>query len=383
MLVHTPTLLLVNILVTATLSICLGAVVNRSRRDGLAFWSAALAAHVLAYILLGLRGQISNVFSIVVANGLLAVTFALFTEGLCQFQQRRVPRWLIWSPVLVLMLAFSFMLSEPAKSRIVLSSPLFALQCALLLVLAVQDRSATQGRGRYFMMAGFALVILMFALRLAGTLPQSVDIQSIMDSNQVQASTFILSTIAIVLVSLGLVLMSKERADERNRTLALQDELTGLSNRRYIEETLAQQLALAQRGDRDLTLLMIDIDFFKRINDTFGHLSGDKALRALADCIRGRLRAQDMAGRWGGEEFLVVLPDTDVHGAAILAEQLRQTVEQTRFESADGRPMQFTISIGLHARRLSPAEGVDDMVDTADRAMYLAKQKGRNRVEQL
>lgn len=383
MLVHTPTLLLVNILVTATLSICLGAVVNRSRRDGLAFWAAALAAHVLAYILLGLRGQISDVLSIVVANGLLAVTFALFAEGLCQFQQRRVPRWLIWSPVPVLMLAFSFMLSEPAKSRIVLSSPLFALQCVLLLVLAVQDRSAPQGRGRYFMMAGFALVILMFALRLAGTLPQSVDIQSIMDSNQVQATTFLLSTIAIVLISLGLVLMSKERADERNRTLALQDELTGLSNRRYIQETLTQQLALAQRGDRALTLLMIDIDFFKHINDTFGHLSGDKALRALADCIRGRLRAQDMAGRWGGEEFLVVLPDTDVHGAAILAEQLRQTVEQTRFESADGRPMQFTISIGLHARRLSPAEGVDDMVDTADRAMYLAKQKGRNRVEQL
>ncbi len=383
MLVHTPTLLLVNILVTATLSICLGSVASRSRRDGLAFWAAALAAHVLAYILLGLRGQISDAVSIVVANGLLAVTFALFAEGLCQFHQRRVPRWLIWSPVPVLMVAFSFMLSEPAKSRILLSSPLFALQCVLLLVLAVQERRTPPSRGHYFVVTGFVLVILMFALRLAGTWPEKVDIRSIMDSNQVQASTFLLTTIAIVLVSLGLVLMTKERADERNRTLALQDELTGLSNRRYIQETLAQHLAQAQRSNRALTLLMIDIDFFKRINDTFGHLSGDKALRELADCIRGRLRAQDMAGRWGGEEFLVVLPDTDADGAAILAEQLRQTVEQSHFEATDGRPMQFTISIGLHTRRISPAEGVDDMVGTADRAMYLAKQKGRNRVEPL
>ena len=90
-----------------------------------------------------------------------------------------------------------------------------------------------------------------------------------------------------------------------------------------------------------------------------------------------------MAGRWGGEEFLVVLPDTDAQGAVTLAEQLRRTVEQARFEATDGRTMQFTISIGLHTLPASAAESIDDMVAAADKAMYLAKQNGRNRVESL
>jgi len=179
------------------------------------------------------------------------------------------------------------------------------------------------------------------------------------------------------------VVMTKERADSQNLDMALHDALTGLSNRRLIVETLTQNLAQAQRSGRALTLLMIDIDFFKRVNDTFGHQSGDRALRGLADCIRGRLRAQDMAGRWGGEEFLVVLPDTDVQGGLMLAEQLRRTVEQARFEATDGRTMQFTISIGLHTLQAAAAESIDDMVAAADKAMYLAKQNGRNRVESL
>lgn len=382
MVMHTPSLLLVNIAVTATFCISVGAVASRSRHDGLLYWAWALAAHALAYSLVSLRGQISDVVSIVVANGLLSVTFALFAEGLCQFQQRRVSHRLIWSPVVVLVVAYSFMLPYP-EARVALSALIFTVQVTGILLHLFQKRRDTIGRGQYFVASGFVLVVLIFVFRAASMLSLQVDMALITDSNQVQAGTFLLSTISIVLIGLGLVLMTKELADERNRILALQDELTGLSNRRFIAETLTQHLAQAQRSQRALTLLMIDIDFFKRINDTFGHLSGDRALRGLADCIRGRLRAQDMAGRWGGEEFLVVLPDTDAQGAATLAEQLRQTVEQSRFESLDGRPMAFTISIGLHTLRTSGAEAVDDMIAAADQAMYQAKENGRNQVVQL
>lgn len=380
MLLHTPSLLLVNIAVTATLGLCLGAVANRARRDGMVYWAWALAAQALAYGLYSLREQVHEALSIVVANGLLAAALALFIEGLCQFQQRRPPRWLIWSPVALLVVAFGLLLPYP-KVRVVLSAATFMAQCAGALRYLIQRRGDTVGRGQYFVATGFSLLMLVLLLRIAGTVTSAVDMTLITNSNPVQAGTFFAITVSVVLISLGLVLMTKERADERNRTLALQDELTGLSNRRNLQETLHQQRALAQRSGRDLSLLMIDIDFFKRINDTFGHLSGDKALRELADCIRSRLRAQDLAGRWGGEEFLVVLPDTDAPGAAALAEQLRQAVEQTRFEALDGRPMPFTVSIGLHALPASRGQSVDEMIGAADGALYQAKQNGRNRVE--
>ncbi|MEA3393928.1 MAG: GGDEF domain-containing protein [Pseudomonadota bacterium] len=382
MLLHTPSLMLVNIAVTAALGLSLAAVASRTRRDGLSLWAWAMATHSLSYTLLSLRGQINDVMSMVVGTGLLSATMALFTEGLCQFQQRHPTRWRVWSPVVLLVVAMSLVMHVPL-ARVVVSALVLLAQSVAILVLLIQKRHDTVGRGQYFEMTGFAILILIFVFRIVGAFATETDLSSVTASNQMQTGTFLLSTVAIVLICFGLVVMTKERADAQNLNLALHDALTGLSNRRLIVETLTQHLAQAQRSGRALTLLMIDIDYFKRVNDTFGHQSGDRALRGLADCIRGRLRAQDMAGRWGGEEFLVILPDTDAQGAITLAEQLRRSVEQSRFEATDGRTMQFTISIGLHTLQAMAAESIDDMVAAADKAMYLAKKNGRNRVESL
>lgn len=297
MIVHTPSLMLVNIAVTATLGLSLGVVASRARRDGLALWAWAMGAHTLAYILFSLRGQISDVVSVVVATGLLSATIALFTEGLREFQQRRPAYGLSWFPVVLLMVGISVLMQAP-QARVALSNLILLLQGLAALVLLIQKRHDTIGRGQYFEMVGFAILALVFVLRMVGALATTTDLSSITASNQIQTVTFLLATVALVLVGIGLVIMTKERADAQNLNMALHDALTGLSNRRLIVETLTQNLAQAQRSDRALTLLMIDIDFFKRVNDTFGHQSGDLALRGLADCIRGRLRAQDMAGRW-------------------------------------------------------------------------------------
>jgi diguanylate cyclase (GGDEF)-like protein len=382
MLVHTPSLLLVNLLITATLAICLGAVSDRARRDGLVFWAAALAAHTLAYLLLSLRGLISDAASVVLANGLLSVELSLYAVGVYQFQQRQARRWLVWAPVPLVLVAFTLLL-QFTQARIVLSALVLSYQCVLLVWLIMSRRHETTGRGQYFAITGLSVGIVALLFRAASALSGGTQIVSITDSNQVQATTFLFSTVATVLACLGLVLMAKESADERNRTLAMQDELTGLKNRRYIQDTLEQHLALSTRNGRPLALLMIDIDFFKRINDTYGHLSGDKVLRDLSACIQERVRAQDLVGRWGGEEFFVILPDTDVQGAKFLAEQLRRLVERTRFESVDGRKISLTISLGLNALQTVAGQTVDDVVGVADQAMYRAKQNGRNRVEQL
>jgi diguanylate cyclase (GGDEF)-like protein len=374
--VHTPTLLLVNILITTTLAACLGLVARRDRPDGLVYWALALVAHTGAYVLYALRGVASDWLSVVLANALITSVFALMSEGLYQFQRRLPPRRWIWAPVPFV--ALTFALLDDLGARVVLLAAVLCAQFAQFAWAMRQRWQETPGCGKQFVLAGFGLFVLALLMRAASVLIGAVEMRSITDSNAMQALIFSVASVALVLTNFGMVVMTKERADERNRVLAMQDELTGLGNRRHIEEALAQQLAQARRSGRPLALLMIDIDHFKRVNDSFGHLSGDQVLRQLAGCIRSRLRAQDLAGRWGGEEFLVILPETDAQGAAVVAEQLRQAVEGAPFTALDGTRMPLTVSIGRHALD----RATEDLVGAADQALYRAKQNGRNRVEQ-
>ncbi|MFN4359766.1 MAG: diguanylate cyclase [Hylemonella sp.] len=380
--VHTPTLLLINVLVTATLALSLGVVASRARRDGLFWWAAALAAHTVAYALLGLRGLVPDWASVQLANTLLAAYFALILEGLFQFQQRVPNRALIWGPVLILPLLLTA-LHDHIQARVVLVALVLTLQAALTVHVLLQRRHETPGRGQYFVIAAYGVLIAMLLGRVALSYTGGLRLGSITDSNLVQAATFVLATLCLMLISLGLVLMTKEQADARNRRLALQDDLTGLNNRRFIFEVLGQQLALAERHGWPMALLIVDVDHFKRVNDTHGHLVGDQVLRELAACIRSRLRAQDIAGRWGGEEFIVLLPDTDATGATVLAEDLRVAVQQLRCLDPQGRPLPLTVSIGLHAQPQPTSRQRDELLAAADQAMYQAKRLGRNRVERV
>ena len=376
---HTPTLLLLNILITATLAACLGLVARRDRADGLFHWALALVAHTAGYMLYALRGAVSDWFSVVLANMLIAAVFALMIEGLYQFQQRRPPRLRVWAPVLFVGLSFALLLDDIA-ARVVLMALVLSVQFVQFAGALRERWRETPGRGKQFVLAGFGLFVLALLLRAGSLLFGAVEMNSITDSNAMQAMMFSIASVAMVLTNFGMVVMTKERADARNRALALQDELTGLHNRRYIQQTLVQAVAQSLRYQRPLAVLMLDIDHFKRVNDTHGHLSGDKVLQDLAQCIRQRLRAQDIAGRWGGEEFIVILPDTDAAGARIVAEQLRVAVERMRFTTLSGQPLAQTVSIGLHALQ-GGDDGERDLVAMADRALYLAKERGRNRVE--
>ena len=378
---HTPTLLLVNLMVTLALGVSMGVVARRARRDGMVWWAWAMVAQTLAFLLLGLRGQVSDWLSVVLANTLMVATFALFSEGLCEFQHRRPRRWLIWTPVLLLLAAQVLLLDEQ-RIRPLLSNAVMVFQAMVLLQLILSGRRERPGRGQYFVAAGFLLIVLALLLRLIAQLAGWVDLRQVTESNPVHALSLLMATLIIVIVAMGLVLMSKERADALNRNLALQDELTGLHNRRSIQRLLDQQLAMLARGRRPLAVLLIDVDHFKRINDTHGHLSGDLALREIGACLLGRLRGQDLVGRWGGEEFIALLPDTGIGGARKLAEQLRRAVEQLQVVSLVGKQMPLTVSIGLCTRVPDDEATREDVIALADRALYQAKQNGRNRVEE-
>ena len=161
--------------------------------------------------------------------------------------------------------------------------------------------------------------------------------------------------------------------------LTIVDALTQIHNTRYLNEFLAREVVRSQRHDRPLSLLALDIDRFKTLNDSLGHLCGDFVLRELADVIRGNVRQEDLFARCGGEEFVVVLVETNREGAVTVAERLREAVEkhQFRFEAT---PINLTISIGVASTSGDPGTSAVVLRREADEKLYEAKRTGRNRV---
>ncbi|MBP1777958.1 MAG: hypothetical protein H6Q86_3969 [candidate division NC10 bacterium] len=163
------------------------------------------------------------------------------------------------------------------------------------------------------------------------------------------------------------------------RELSTRDSLTGLLNYREFQRQLTEEAERSRRYGRPFSLLMLDIDHFKAINDTYGHLAGDKALRGLAALIRAEVRPTDIVARYGGEEFVLVLPETDGPGALTLAERLRARVAGHAISVTADQTASLTVSIGL-ASYPDETDSVQKLVSAADRALYAAKSAGRNRV---
>lgn len=169
----------------------------------------------------------------------------------------------------------------------------------------------------------------------------------------------------------------KQLMDQLNRE-SHTDTLTELFNRRYLEPLLAKEFDRAKRYTKAMSLLFVDIDNFKNVNDTFGHLVGDIVLKNVADVLKNWLREIDISCRWGGEEFVVLLPETDANGALLLADRLRLSIEQAEI-SHNGVTHQVTVSIGISELRESHTVP-EQLVEDADNAMLEAKKLGKNRV---
>ncbi|AYC33866.1 GGDEF domain-containing protein [Pseudomonas cavernae] len=167
-----------------------------------------------------------------------------------------------------------------------------------------------------------------------------------------------------------------QQALERIQLLAITDELTGLYNRRFANDLLAQQKALADRGSYGFVLCLLDLDLFKTVNDRFGHANGDAVLKQLAQLLRRVVRDVDFVARLGGEEFLLLVSRTDVTGAELMVERLRQAVRATQWQ--DCPDLQLSLSIGISAYR--PVEAWEDTLLRADSALYQAKNAGRDQV---
>lgn len=161
--------------------------------------------------------------------------------------------------------------------------------------------------------------------------------------------------------------------------LTLRDPLTELGNRAALDTALYHELQLAERHQLELSLLMIDIDHFKRINDMYGHAQGDEVLKAVAGTIQSVCRNSDLSFRYGGEEFVVILRKTDATGARIIAERVRAQIEAITI-GKNGYKIHPTVSIGIGTHACGKNERPEDLFECADRALYRAKTQGRNRI---
>jgi diguanylate cyclase (GGDEF)-like protein len=165
--------------------------------------------------------------------------------------------------------------------------------------------------------------------------------------------------------------------------ISARDSLTGLYNRLYVMEKIDSEMNRSLRHGSPVSLLMLDIDHFKRINDSFGHSAGDGVLRTVGQVLRDSCRVYDVPGRYGGEEFCIVLPETKVGNTTVVAERIRERLAANRFEIGTGSVI-VTASIGIAGIDAVENEGVVSpsmLIDRADRALYSAKHRGRNRVE--
>jgi diguanylate cyclase (GGDEF)-like protein/PAS domain S-box-containing protein len=170
-----------------------------------------------------------------------------------------------------------------------------------------------------------------------------------------------------------------KRLNQALNERSIRDGLTGAFNHRYFWQVLRRDFLLAQRHENDLSCLLIDLDFFKLINDNFGHLFGDKVLKGVTRRIREKVRKTDIVSRYGGEEFTVLLPNTDLAGAAVIAENIRSGLERSRFRKGQ-EIVRITVSVGIVSLAEHGPASPQQLLDFADAALYKCKDAGRNRV---
>lgn len=352
----------------------------RLLRESMSLWMRGLVALLLAQVLLGLRGIAPDILSIVLANTLLAAAFVGFALGVRRYLGVATRNVLLIVPLLavpVLMWVFSVYLPSFSARVVVISVALLWLLALLLRPLLGSLRRGGP-IGQQVITVTFGLAVVAVTARLFsygfGLAPDA----SFLDTGISNVIVLVYLSIGPLLASVGFLLMCSDRLMDEAVRLSTVDALTGAYSRRALTELSERALAEARRYRRPLSVLMVDADHFKQINDTYGHNAGDAVLVEIMARLKAALRAEDFVGRIGGEEFLVVLPATPEEEANRVARRIRERIAmKTLVYGREEIP--FTVSIGVAER--DPGEAnIDLLIKRADDAMYAAKRAGRDRV---
>jgi diguanylate cyclase (GGDEF)-like protein len=348
---------------------------NADRGNGMQMWRYAITSQAIAYLVLAMpAGGLSAAVTGLVANLTGAIGVALFFVAIRQFAGLEFNRRRLLAMVAAVTVAGAVTGEHVAWAAIFngFAYAGYELLNAITLWRAARPETLRIQRvvAVVYLCMGVVLPVRAIALLLIGQSRLSLD-----HDNAWQAPIYVFGFVYLVITNLGFVLMCKTRAEAETRLQARTDDLTGLANRRALDEEISHALAGAQRTQRPFAIVMVDVDRFKFINDTHGHGVGDATLAAFSARLAGVLRVPDRAYRYGGEEFCLVLADTDLSGAHTLAEHARTQITLP-FE---GEMKALTASFGVTAWQ--PDDAFDTLLRRADRALYAAKSGGRNRVE--
>lgn len=339
-------------------------------RNGLAQWTTALYFSAACWTLFALQGLVSELFSLVVASVCGGVSLVLEVAALFAFHGRRIPIW-IWAQPIAVALMF-YLLSDAPIIRAIVGDIIFGSTNLAIGIGVLRLVDATP-RARRILAASFLLpgaLLLTHGVALMTSADVSV-------ASPMQWSLFLIVYATTLLSSFAFLIMQQEHASAEAQRLATIDSLTGVFNRRTFFELAEREFARAQRSSVPVSLLLLDLDHFKQINDTHGHLAGDRVLVAFAHLLQECVRQEDLLMRYGGEEFGILLYNVDDAAARQLAERIRAQTEQAPI-IINGGTIMLTVSIGIATRRNSDTTSIDLLLARADEALYLAKRRGRN-----
>ncbi|WDY59850.1 GGDEF domain-containing protein [Pseudomonas sp. PSKL.D1] len=378
MIAHTPTLFAAVALVATILAFCLLLVGQRNRRDNLWLTGCGLLAHASAYVCYTLYGHAPLWLSYGVGNSLLSLALAFYAASLFWVREQAVPWRLIFSIPLLLLVGLLLLL-DTLEPRMLLATLVLMLQCSMILYW-VRRRRAWAGSAHLLLVIGSLISLVGLGMRAVAVIGGTAVDMRYDTSNLKQSVSVAIGTATVMMYAIGLVLMAKERSETRLQHLALRDVLTGTFNRGAILERFSAEFDRARGEQRSLAVAMIDIDHFKRINDRYGHLAGDEVLCHCVRQLLQRIRQTDSLGRYGGEEFLLLLPDTDREGALQALHGLREAIACSPAHFA-GDEIALRFSVGLWCGVPSPQHNPTSLLAQADAALYQAKAAGRNTVQ--
>ena len=371
-----------NVASVVVFTVCLSLLAWYNRREvGVAWFAGGLIVGLVKLILQGLEGKVSPILCNMTANELYLVSFMMQMMGLHWFVARRPmrSRWPFYAMGLVLVVyTIMFLLKIPYSGNVI-NLPFVGVCGASAWILL------KYGRGPFAVVSRVSAIVLFVEMVVAGYRAGLTNLKYMRPWETVHAETdprwmyslagmAFLATIMVMCYLWFLVTELERELAELART----DPLTGTLNRRAMEEVALRETARTMRHGHPLCMVMLDLDDFKRLNDTRGHAAGDRALQAFVRQVRTILRRQDLLARTGGDEFTVLMPDTTASAGIVIAERIRLTIEALEIPY-ENRPIKFTVSAGVSQLDLAFG-GWDGMTRRADAAMYEAKGHGRNSV---
>jgi len=376
------TAMIMNSVLTLGVGLSLAVTVSRypdQLRHAMHVWIGGLLLQIPVFLMFGLNGALPGSAAIVLANALFALAYAEMARAVRVFaggnaRNSRTELILI-AALIAIPIVFGYLIPSP-RWRLGLGAPLLAC-LSLGVARAILARGGTLRAADY--LTGGLFIACAIPMLARACIELSGLGESLEAARTVARNLFFLTGSSLPMIgTIGFLLMCNDRINEELSRLAMLDPLTGVFNRRTFETHAQNAIAQAQRNGLALSLLAVDIDHFKRVNDEFGHEGGDLALQRVVDLLQQGLSDGEILSRIGGEEFAVLIPDADEAAASRTAERLRRHLERSTV-NVDGRELTLHISAGVAT--LAPGmDNLSALLRAADRALYAAKRAGRNRI---